>query len=209
MKTRTVLAGIASLSLLVAPISFAQQEVTEPQQETMEKERLPTTNDPTLAEPTQPAEMESTAQPAEQELDNERMERTVQPADQELDNERTVQPVEEDQEEMEASTQQTIPLAASKPAQQDTLVSSNTIVGATVTNAQGEELGEIDELMIDPQTGTVKHAVLALSGGWLTTAKRIALPWETLKIGLGKEKLVVEMDKNQLQNAPDVPTMQK
>lgn len=184
MKTRSLMALASSLTLLIAPLSWAQQEATEAQSEPVEEQGSPSAGRPTTVEPTQSPAEDPSAQPTEQRLD------TAQSKDQESEN-------------TESSSQSTIPLAASKPAQQETMVSSNTIVGATVKNPQGEELGEIEELMIDPQSGTVKQAVLALSGGWLTETKRVALPWETLKVGLGKDELVVEMDKEQLQQAPN------
>src|SRR5262245_11726005 len=60
--------------------------------------------------------------------------------------------------------QEAIPLATNKPAQQQTLVSSSALVGTAVKNLQGEKLGNLRELMIDPQTGHVVYAVLASSG---------------------------------------------
>jgi sporulation protein YlmC with PRC-barrel domain len=83
-------------------------------------------------------------------------------------------------------------------------VSSKTIIGSTVKNTQGEELGEIEELMIDPRTRNIKEAVLSLGGGWVTEAKQVTLPWETLKVGLGVKEFTVKMDKAQLQNVPSV-----
>lgn len=189
MKTHSLMALVSSLTLLIAPLSWAQQEATEAQSEPVEEQGSPPAGRPTTVEPTQ----SPTADPAE-------------PTEQRLD---TAQSKDQESEDAKSSSQSTIPLASSKPAQQETMVSSNTIVGATVKNPQGEELGEIEELMIDPQTGTVKQAVLALSGGWLTETKRVALPWETLKVGLGKDELVVEMDKEQLQQAPSVSVIEE
>ena len=53
------------------------------------------------------------------------------------------------------------------------------------------------KLKVDADSGRVQYAVLA-SGGILNK-KRSAIPWETLRMGLGKDDLVVEIDPNQLQ----------
>ncbi|HEV8718008.1 MAG TPA: PRC-barrel domain-containing protein [Candidatus Binatia bacterium] len=99
------------------------------------------------------------------------------------------------------ATHESIPLATSKPAQQQALVSSSALVGSTVKDRQGEKLGELRELMIDPQNGHIVYAVVA-SGGVLGMGKKdVALPWETFKVGLEKDDLIVEIDKDKLQTA--------
>ena len=100
------------------------------------------------------------------------------------------------------AAQPTLPLAQSKPAQQKPLISTQSLVGTTVKNTQGEKLGTIEELMIDPQSGRVQYAVLASGGILGMGSERLSLPWETLKMGLGEEELVVEVDKSQLTQAP-------
>jgi sporulation protein YlmC with PRC-barrel domain len=117
-----------------------------------------------------------------------------------------VQPTEPAPATPEPPAPHPIPLATSKPAQQDPLLASSTIVGATVKDPHGEELGTIQELMIDPQNGRVVQAVVAFGGVLGMNEKRVAIPWETLKVGLGQRELVVEMDKEQLQRAPGVET---
>jgi sporulation protein YlmC with PRC-barrel domain len=105
------------------------------------------------------------------------------------------------QNEKSSAAQETIPLAQSKPAQQQPLVSTQSIVGATVKNTQGDELGKIQELMVDPQSGRVQYAVLSAGGVLGMGGERYSIPWEAMKMGLGKDELVVELDKEQLQQA--------
>jgi hypothetical protein len=71
-----------------------------------------------------------------------------------------------------------------------------------VKNPQGEELGELQELLIDPQSGRISAAVLAFGGVLGVGAKRVAISWETLERGLGGEELIAALSKEQLQNAP-------
>jgi sporulation protein YlmC with PRC-barrel domain len=96
-------------------------------------------------------------------------------------------------------SQATIPLATAKPTQQQTLVSSKALVGATVKNLQGEKLGDLQELMIDPQTGRVVYATLASGTVLGMGGKPLDIPWEALKVDLGKDGLIVEVDNNKLQ----------
>jgi len=146
----TLPAGALSVSLLLAPLCVAQEELGRPDQ--------PAADRPTALPPEQPK---------------------TRPA-----------------------AQDTLPLSSSKPTQQEVKVSGSTIIGTAVKNAQGEDLGKIKDLMIDAQSGRVTSALLAVGGTLGIGAKQVEIPWDTLKIGLGKEELVVEMNKDQLQNAP-------
>lgn len=57
-----------------------------------------------------------------------------------------------------------------------------TIVGADVRNDENEDLGEIQDVVMDPQSGDIAYAILA-HGGFLGIAeKQIAVPWEKLKV---------------------------
>ena len=98
-----------------------------------------------------------------------------------------------------APSQTAIPLATTKPLQQQTLVSSKALVGAPVNNLQGEKLGNLQELMIDPQTGRVVYATLASGTVLGMGGKPIDVPWEALKVDLGKDGLIVEVDNEKLQ----------
>jgi len=108
-----------------------------------------------------------------------------------------------------SSSQTAIPLATSKPAQQSARLSSSALIGTMVKNTQGEELGKIQELMIDPQSGRISSAMLSFGGVLGMNEKRIEIPWDTLKVGLGKKELIVEMDKEQLQTAPSTETLER
>jgi len=100
------------------------------------------------------------------------------------------------------AAQTTTPSSPDQLAQQRTFLSSRDLVGAAVKNPQGEELGEIQELLIDPQSGRISVAVLSVGGVLGVGAKRVAISWATLEQGLGGEELVAALSKEQLQNAP-------
>lgn len=102
----------------------------------------------------------------------------------------------------EPATQLPTPSSSSRPAQQGIFLSSKDLVGATVKNPQGEELGEIEELLIDPQSGRISVAVLSVGGVLGVGAKRVAISWGTIGKGVGGEELVAALSKEQIQNAP-------
>ena len=69
----------------------------------------------------------------------------------------------------------------------------------TVNNLQGEKLGDLQELMIDPQTGRIVYATLASGTVLGMGGKPLDMPWEALKVDLGKDGLIVEVDNDKLQ----------
>jgi len=71
------------------------------------------------------------------------------------------------------------------------------LVGTTIKNAQGENLGEIQELMLD-QSGRIVYALVKCSGIFGTKQKTLAVPWETLKVGLNQTEVVVELRNDHL-----------
>jgi sporulation protein YlmC with PRC-barrel domain len=107
------------------------------------------------------------------------------------------------------SAQESIPLATSKPAQQQTLISSRALVGTAVKNQQGEKVGDIRELMIDPESGRIVYAVMASGGVLGMGEKNLAVPWETFKVGLEKDELVVQIDKDKLQSGSSYEVSQR
>ena len=108
----------------------------------------------------------------------------------------------------EAPAPPAITLSTSKPTLQGALLSTSTLIGTPVKNPQGEELGKIQDLMLDPQTGRIMSAVLSFGGTLGMGEKRVTIPWETLAVGINKNELVVEMEKEKLPPAPGGETTQ-
>jgi sporulation protein YlmC with PRC-barrel domain len=83
-------------------------------------------------------------------------------------------------------------------------VYASKIIGASVKNAQGENLGKIDELVIDPHDARIKAAVVSVGGVLGIGAKSVAVPWDKVTMGSGTERdaVVVAMEKDELEHAP-------
>jgi sporulation protein YlmC with PRC-barrel domain len=82
------------------------------------------------------------------------------------------------------------------------VMAADTLEGDDVVNAQGEDLGEIKDIMIDVQSGRVAYAVLS-SGGFLGVGDKLfAIPWSALKLDADRKCFVLDVDKEKLTNAP-------
>jgi sporulation protein YlmC with PRC-barrel domain len=77
------------------------------------------------------------------------------------------------------------------------------IIGTRIKNAEGKDIGEIDQLLID-RNGKVTHAVIGVGGFAGVGEKKVVVPWSELKfapVTAGK-KNAITMDESRLQNAP-------
>lgn len=77
------------------------------------------------------------------------------------------------------------------------------IIGTRVKNAQGKDVGEIDQLLMD-RSGKVTHAVIGMGGLAGVGEKKVVVPWSELKfapVAEGK-KNAVTIDEARLESAP-------
>lgn len=79
---------------------------------------------------------------------------------------------------------------------------ASTLAGKGVENQAGEDLGKIEELMIDLNVGRVAYAVLSFGGFLGVGSKLFAVPWYALKVDVGREVFILNVDKEILKNAP-------
>lgn len=82
------------------------------------------------------------------------------------------------------------------------VLSTKTLMGDKVVNPQGEHLGDIKELMIDPQTGHVGYAVLSFGGFLGMGDKLFAIPFRALELRSEKKEFVLDVPKDKLKTAP-------
>ena len=79
---------------------------------------------------------------------------------------------------------------------------ADTLIGNTVGNQNSETLGDIKEIMIDMRSGCVSYAVLSFGGFMGMGEKLFAVPWEALKLDTENKCFKLDIDKEQLENAP-------
>jgi sporulation protein YlmC with PRC-barrel domain len=76
------------------------------------------------------------------------------------------------------------------------------LIGKDVKNAQGEDLGEIEDLVIDPVSQRVHYAVLSFGGLLGLGDKMFAFPVSAFKPSRNRDELVLNVDKDRLKDAP-------
>jgi sporulation protein YlmC with PRC-barrel domain len=80
-------------------------------------------------------------------------------------------------------------------------LAANKIKGDKVVNIAGEDLGEIDELMIDLEDGRVAYVVLSFGGFLGMGNKLFAFPWQALKMKMHERIFVLNVPKETLKKA--------
>ena len=82
------------------------------------------------------------------------------------------------------------------------VLAASTLAGDSVRNAAGEDLGKLDEIMIDIPSGRIAYAVLSFGGVLGMGNKLFAVPWSALKVDEDEKSFVLNVDKKKLENAP-------
>lgn len=82
------------------------------------------------------------------------------------------------------------------------LMGADTLIGDSVVNAEDENLGEIKEIMLDTLSGQVAYVVLAFGGFLGLGEKLFAVPWQALHLDTENKRMVLNVDKERLKEAP-------
>ena len=93
-------------------------------------------------------------------------------------------------------------MAQVQPARTFGLVlSASSLKGDKVVNHQGEDLGEIQEIMIDLDRGRIAYAVLSFGGFLGMGDKLFAIPWQAFSVDTVQKRLVLDTKKELLEKA--------
>jgi sporulation protein YlmC with PRC-barrel domain len=82
------------------------------------------------------------------------------------------------------------------------VLSAGTLAGDRVRNAAGEDLGKVEEIMIDLASGRVAYVVLSFGGFLGIGDKLFAVPWQALRIDEGEHQFILDVDRKTLESAP-------
>ena len=81
-------------------------------------------------------------------------------------------------------------------------VKASSIIGTSVVNAQGDNLGDIKEVVIDPATGRVAYSVVSF-GGFMTMGEKLfAIPFSAFEYDAAENEYVLDVSKDRLEAAP-------
>lgn len=78
---------------------------------------------------------------------------------------------------------------------------ADTLMGNDVFNDQGEDLGDIKEIMLDVRAGRISYAVLSYGGLMGIGDKLFAVPWEALTLDTENKRFSLDVAKDRLDKA--------
>jgi sporulation protein YlmC with PRC-barrel domain len=81
------------------------------------------------------------------------------------------------------------------------VLKASAIVGDDVKNLNGDDLGKIEDIVIDLQSGRVAYAVVSFGGGFMRGGKFLAIPWASLAVDQGDKKVILNVPKETLESA--------
>jgi sporulation protein YlmC with PRC-barrel domain len=82
------------------------------------------------------------------------------------------------------------------------LISADKVQGTDIYNRRGDNLGEVENVMIDKVTGRVAYAVVTFGGFLGIGAERRALPWNVLSYDVDLGGYVVNAEDDVLRRTP-------
>jgi len=93
--------------------------------------------------------------------------------------------------------------AMPEPAAGHRLYPVSHVVGERVQNITGEDLGKVEDLMLDPADGRIMWAILSFGGFFGIGDKRFPVPWKALRVDLSKKEIILDIDRAALDRAPN------
>lgn len=81
-------------------------------------------------------------------------------------------------------------------------LSAGTLTGDRVVNLQNEDIGKVEEIMIDIHTGRVAYVVISFGGLLGIGSKLFAVPWSAISVDTERQCFVMDAHKERLENAP-------
>lgn len=94
--------------------------------------------------------------------------------------------------------------AAEAGAPPSRLTDAAAIQGSEVVNPQGEDLGNINRIVLDIPRGRIAYAVIGVGGFLGVGEKTVAVPWSALHPGDKDKTYILDADRHRLENAPTV-----
>lgn len=78
---------------------------------------------------------------------------------------------------------------------------SSDLTGKKITNPSGEDLGKLEEIVVDANSGRILYGVLSFGGVLGVGDKLFAIPWSSLSLTSDYKSFVLDIDKDRLKTA--------
>jgi sporulation protein YlmC with PRC-barrel domain len=88
------------------------------------------------------------------------------------------------------------------------LNTTHSLVKNGVMNDKGENLGKIEELLIDLETGQIMFAILSF-GGFGRSSKFFTVPWELLRFSAHDKKYILDIPRDIIEKGAGYDSMEK
>jgi sporulation protein YlmC with PRC-barrel domain len=89
------------------------------------------------------------------------------------------------------------------PQIQPPIREASKVVGMEVKNPQGQNLGKINDIVVNSYSGQIAYAILEADTGFLGVGDRMfAIPWQSFSQSATGNELVLDIDKERLASAP-------
>jgi PRC-barrel domain len=83
----------------------------------------------------------------------------------------------------------------------DIVPAKKTVIGSEVVNAKNEDVGKIEDLVLDAGVGRIAYAVLSFAGLLGMGEKYFAIPWSASHFDLKENHAVLNVDEKASENA--------
>jgi sporulation protein YlmC with PRC-barrel domain len=78
------------------------------------------------------------------------------------------------------------------------IMAADMLHGETVVDRRGEDLGVIEDIVIDVQRGAVAYAVVACGPG----GRLFAIPWNAITLDTTRHRFILDAEKERFEHAP-------
>ena len=82
------------------------------------------------------------------------------------------------------------------------ILTAKSVLGDRVFNEAGEDLGKIEDIMLNLDEGTIKYVVIAFGGVLGVNQKYFAIPFEALTLDSKNHAFILEQRREAFENSP-------
>lgn len=94
------------------------------------------------------------------------------------------------------------------PAEEPSQVRAEKLIGMDVVNATGEEIGSVDDLVLD-ESGKITGLVVKTGGFLGLGGKSVAIAWQDIQSAISAENVTISLTKEELDQAPAFKTKER